>query len=47
MKQVKMVIYDCDGVIFDSEKANLEYYSYIFKKQPAFLYGNPLPLRGQ
>ena len=32
MKQVKMVIYDCDGVIFDSEKANLEYYSYIFKK---------------
>ncbi len=28
---VKMVIYDCDGVIFDSKKANLEYYNYILK----------------
>ncbi len=27
-----MVIYDCDGVIFDSKKANFEYYSYIFEK---------------
>ncbi len=28
---VKMVIYDCDGVIFESKKANLEYYNYILK----------------
>jgi len=28
---VKMVIYDCDGVIFDSKKANQEYYNYILK----------------
>ena len=28
---IKMVIYDCDGVIFDSKKANLEYYNYILK----------------
>ncbi len=28
---VKMVIYDCDGVIFESKKANLEYYNFIFK----------------
>lgn len=38
MKEYKMVIYDCDGVIFDSKKANFEYYSYIFEKfkLPAF-----------
>ena len=28
----KMVIYDCDGVIFNSEKANFEYYKYLFKQ---------------
>ena len=28
---VKMVIYDCDGVIFDSKRANFEYYNYILK----------------
>ena len=28
---IKMAIYDCDGVIFDSKKANLEYYNYILK----------------
>lgn len=27
-----MVVYDCDGVIFNSEKANFEYYKYLFKK---------------
>jgi len=32
VKDVKMVIYDCDGVIFESKKANLEYYNYILKK---------------
>jgi phosphoglycolate phosphatase len=26
-----MVIYDCDGVIFNSEKANFHYYNHIFK----------------
>ena len=28
----KMIIYDCDGVIFNSEKANFYYYNHIFKK---------------
>lgn len=28
----KMVIYDCDGVIFNSEKANFEYYKYLFQE---------------
>ncbi len=28
----KMIIYDCDGVIFNSEKANFEYYKYLFNK---------------
>ncbi len=28
---VKMIIYDCDGVIFESKRANLEYYNYILK----------------
>ena len=32
MEKIKMIIYDCDGVIFDSAKANVEYYNYIFKK---------------
>ena len=27
----KMIIYDCDGVIFNSEDANFHYYNYIFK----------------
>ena len=31
MVNIKMVTYDCDGVIFDSGRANLEYYNYIFK----------------
>ncbi len=32
MVKYKMVIYDCDGVIFDSFNANYEFYNYIFKK---------------
>lgn len=31
MKQVKVVAFDCDGVLFDSEKANRAYYNQILK----------------
>ncbi|MFH2012682.1 MAG: HAD family hydrolase [Pseudomonadota bacterium] len=36
-REVKLVIYDCDGVMFDSKKSNLAYYNFIldeFGKPP-------------
>jgi phosphoglycolate phosphatase len=31
MKKEKAVIFDCDGVMFDSRKANINFYNYILK----------------
>lgn len=31
-KPLKLLIFDCDGVLFDSRRANQEYYNYILKK---------------
>jgi FMN phosphatase YigB (HAD superfamily) len=37
MKKLKLVIFDCDGVMFDSRYANREYYDHLLKK-----FGQPL-----
>lgn len=31
-KEVKLLVFDCDGVLFDSREANREYYNYILGK---------------
>jgi len=31
-KKIKVVIFDCDGVLFDSRQANINYYNYLLKK---------------
>ncbi len=31
-KNIKVVIFDCDGVLFDSKKANINYYNHLLKK---------------
>lgn len=32
MKNLKLLVFDCDGVLFDSRVANREYYNFILKK---------------
>ena len=32
MAQLKLVVFDCDGVMFESKQANLAYYNRIFAK---------------
>lgn len=32
MKEIKLLIFDCDGVLFDSREANRAYYDYILKE---------------
>lgn len=32
MNLLKLIIFDCDGVIFDSREANIQFYNYILKK---------------
>ncbi len=31
-KKLKLLVFDCDGVLFDSKQANVEFYNYILKK---------------
>jgi HAD superfamily hydrolase (TIGR01509 family) len=31
-KDLKLLVFDCDGVLFDSKQANVEFYNYILKK---------------
>ncbi|HDG96871.1 MAG TPA: HAD family hydrolase [Desulfobacterales bacterium] len=32
VKNIKVVIFDCDGVLFDSRQANINYYNHLLKK---------------
>ena len=36
-KKTRIIVYDCDGVLFESKKANLAYYNYILRE-----FGKPL-----
>jgi beta-phosphoglucomutase-like phosphatase (HAD superfamily) len=37
MASLKLVIFDCDGVMFDSMEANRKYYNFLLEK-----FGHPL-----
>ena len=42
MKDFKVIVFDCDGVLFDTEAANCAYYNHILKH-----FGKPLMTTGQ
>ncbi|MDH3798262.1 MAG: HAD family hydrolase, partial [Desulfobacterales bacterium] len=42
MKDLKVIVFDCDGVLFDTEAANRAYYNHILKH-----FGKPVMTTGQ